>query len=426
MTTLQNIPSLTENETVEPMYPRGSGARRMVLIGDAGFKPTGDNTVLKFASYQQCLAPVVDGGLGPVGSDGRSPLQQAVFDAIAEGSIYDSTNQTLGVDFVYVINVRTNDTLVGGDLPALTKDDWEEAIILAETIPEMELEEVFVGCYDTDVMTDELSTDGTKTGYIPHAHIMRSNGQKRIGFFTVDPTKTIVLTSGENDITGMTDDVSSSFVVIHIDPLMQVKFATKCACTPFYNDPAYGGYRSQLVPTETVPIPMSRPDMDAYIGAGIVVDWLSINPNTIGQVEPCMAVATSYKPDPDTDVRPADAYLHQRLNVDRMSLDTNNIAMAMIKQNDTVTAQNMALASITSYLQNAVSQGYIQPKLVADDIGPADPGFYIDLSIDDINPFQIDKNMKTRPIGAIYMIQDNEIIQAPVTGAAASSSTGGG
>ena len=119
--------------------------------------------------------------------------------------------------------------------------------------------------------------------------------------------------------------------------------------------------------------------------------------------------------------RPSDSYAHQKFNADHQSVATNNIALGMIKTNDTVVAQAMALASITSYLQGEVANGYLQPKSVADSSGPADPGFYIDISIDMANPFQIDKNMKIRPIGAVYMIQDNEIIQAPVTGAAASS-----
>jgi hypothetical protein len=390
----------------------------MVLIGDGGYVAPTPNTIMTFASYQDALTDVDDGGLGPA-IDTLTPLQQAVYDAMVEGSVYDTATQDLGVDFVYVINART-EAAVDDVLPALTTSDWEAALLLAETIQEPQLQEVFVGCYDVTFMTDSTS------GYIQHAGIMRAEGLKRIGFFTVDPTATTTLTAGTNSIIEATADVRSSFVVIHLDPLMQVKFATKCACTPYYLDPAYGGYRSQLVATPTIPIPMSREDMNVYIGAGINVDWLSINPNTVGEVEPCMAVSTSYNVDVLTEIRPSDAYLHQRFNVDQMSYDTNVIAMGMLKQNDTVTAQAIALASITSYLQNAVSLGYLQPKLVADVNGPTDDGYYIDIEIDDVNPFQIDKNMKLRPIGAVYMIQDYEIIQAPVTGAAASTPTSGG
>lgn len=416
--TLQNIPSLVETETVEPMYLRGSGARRMVLIGDGGFVAPTPNTIMTFSSYQTALAAVDDGGLGPIANNSPTPLQQAVYDTMMEGSIYDTATQELGVDFVYVINIRS-EAEAQGVLPPVTTADWEAGLLLAETIQEPQLEEIFVGCYDVSVMTDD-------NGYIAHAQNMRAEGLKRVGFFTTDPTATKVLTAGTNSIIEATASVKSSFVVVHLDPLMQVKFAVKCACTPYYMDPAYGGYRSQSVSTSTIPVPMSKSDMNTYIGAGIVVDWLSVNPQTIGQVEPCMAVSTSYNADPISEIRPSDAYLHQRFNVDQMSYDTNVIAMGMIKQNDTVTAQAIALASITSYLQNAASLGYIQPKLVADINGPADPGFYIDIEIDDVNPFQLDKNMKVRPIGAVYMIQDYEIIQAPVTGAAASPSTSGG
>ena len=63
---------------------------------------------MKFSSYQSAIGASTDaGGLGPVSADGRTPLQQAVYDVMAEGSIYDSATQELGVDFVYVINVRS-------------------------------------------------------------------------------------------------------------------------------------------------------------------------------------------------------------------------------------------------------------------------------------------------------------------------------
>ena len=53
--------------------------------------------------------------------------------------------------------------------------------------------------------------------------------------------------------------LSASVVYIHADPLMQAKFATKCACTPYYQDPAYGAYRSVL--PEDI-LSLSRADMD--------------------------------------------------------------------------------------------------------------------------------------------------------------------
>ena len=70
-----NIPTLVENEAVEPMYPRGSGAKQLAFIGDAGFNFTGTNKIYQFSSYQEAVLAVEDGGIG-------LPTEQPAFSCI--------------------------------------------------------------------------------------------------------------------------------------------------------------------------------------------------------------------------------------------------------------------------------------------------------------------------------------------------------
>ena len=222
---------------------------------------------------------------------------------------------------------------------------------------DQEILEVFVGYFPAS------GSDAVITADAAHNASLKTQGLKRRGFFTIDPTMSKAAISSMVTST-VTPFVQDSTVVFHIDHTMQAKFATKCACTPYAVDPAYGAYRSVL-PGDIYQV--SRTDADDYIGMGLNVDWLSNNPDFIGNPEPVMAVSSAYRINLSTGTRPTDSYLHHRFNADQQSIATNQIAMRLLKTNNTIVAQAMAQASMTGYLQGQVTAGYLQPKLVADD-----------------------------------------------------------
>lgn len=390
---IQNIPTLVENESSEPMYPRGSGAKRLLIIGDTGAKPT----TVEIKAFNDYASAVTEYGPEATGN----VLLKAIKDVFVEGSIFNVSLDKLGIDSIYACNCRTENS---GDM--VTKD-FTDAMTLGESLPEQEIIELYVGCSDLDVMGD------VKT----HAATMRGMGLKRTGIFTIDGDSDVI--TDKIDILKMTDSgvtgyIASPFVYVHVDPNMQAAFAAKAACTEYFMDPGYKPYRSK---TMSDILTMGRQDADDYTGAGFVVDGPSINPDFVGRPEPYMAVSTAYRIG-DGGTRPVDAYMHHRFNMDHQSVTTNNIALAMIKKNNTISARAMVEASCTGYLQSEVSAGNLQAKTTTDDGKPADPGFFVEIKVDAIDPFKLIKNMKARPQGSVHMIEDNEIIQAPVAGGA--------
>jgi hypothetical protein len=396
--TIQNNPRLVENDVVEPMFPKGSGARQMIILADQGIACPTKNVILTYNDYPSALADI-----GPTSDN--NILLQAIYDAFDEGAVYDPVNQALGIETVYAINVRQNDTLVGGDLPALTSGDWTDAITLAETKSDKDMIEVYPGCFDVSVM------GAAKT----HALALRTTGQKRNEFFTVDPTKDLV--ADKATIFLMTDSTEAHYIndttiSIHTNPKNLVKYATKCACTPYATDPGYGPYRTVMMDDI---IELGTQDADDYTGAGFVVDAESLNPDFVGYPEPAMAVNTGYRINVG-GTRPTDAWMHHKFNVDHQSIATNDIVMSMIKKNNTVTGRAMAMASCTGLLNAEVTAGNLQAKTTTTDGRPVDPGYFVELVIGTLNPIEIIKNQKVRPQGSVHMVTDNEIIQAPVAG----------
>jgi hypothetical protein len=396
--TIINNPRLVENDAVEPMFPKGSGARQMMIIADQGVACPTKNVIKTYNDYPSALVDI-----GPA-SD-TNILLQAIYDAFDEGAVYDPTTDNLGVETVYVINVRQNDTLVNGELPPLASGDWTDAIALAETKSDKDMIEVYPGCFDVSIM------GAAKT----HALALRTSGLKRNEFFTIDPSLDLI--DDKVTIFLMTDSTKISFIndttiSIHTNPKNLVKYATKCACTPYGTDPGYGPYRT--ITMDGI-IELGTQDADDYTGAGFVVDAESLNPAFVGKPEPVMAVNTGYRINEGGTI-PTDAFMHHKFNVDHQSITTNDIVMSMIKKNNTVSGRAMALASCTGALNNEVTAGNLQAKTTTTDGRPVDPGYFIELVIGTLNPFEIIKNQKVRPQGSVHMVTDNEIIQAPVAG----------
>lgn len=386
MKELTNI--LTINETVEPLFPRGSGADPIVVLGDCGFaKDT--SKVYFFGSYleaKQDHATNPD-AIGPVPDDwSDNPVLKEVRDIFAEGAIRNMGQ--IGVNQVYVVNM--------GSAPGAL--DYTAAFNTINSLP-VKVED-YVGLYDVA----RLASIGERMNTLENA------GNYRNAVGTVNPTATkaemlLITDEAQGELTEPLPFVQNSRVHIHTDPDMQGTYTAKIACTPYWQDPGFGTYRSKTVEDIKVWDTIDREDL---MNAGLVVDA----PNLVDPslAEPFMAVSTAYKE--VGGERPTDSLLHLRRNVDEQWRQTDIITLRMVKMNNTAVAKGLIENVANAYLQTQVDAGYIIPKKTV----PTDNGYLFELSYDSLDPFKLNRVRKVRPVGSVHTIEDTSAIQVPIGG----------
>jgi hypothetical protein len=380
---LTNI--LTINETVEPLFPSGSGADPIVVIGDCGFaKDT--SKVYFFGNYGEAKKDH-DSNPDSIGPEpvswSSNPALKQVRDIFAEGAIR-TPDQTIGINQVYVINV--------GSAPL--EADYTAAMETAATLP------VTVENYANLSTVTVLDAIGTRMDELEDTADYRN----AIG------TVADGAISAKDDMIAMTDESENDYaqnsrVHIHTNPDMQGTYAAKVACTPYYQDPGYGGYRSKI--TDDIVL-WKKGDRDELKDAGLVVDA----PNLINPIlaEPYMAVSTGYKE--VGGVRPVDSLLHIRRNADHQWRQTDLITLRMVKMNNTAVAKGLIEQVANAYLKQEVENGYLTAKSTV----PIDPGFLFELTYDPIDPFKLNRLRKVRCVGSVQEISDTSVIQLPIGG----------
>lgn len=366
------------------MYPRGTGADVIVVIGNAGF--TKDTSkVFTFSSYLDARQDhaTVETAIGPEPADWTTnPLLKAVKDIFEEGAIRSVTDQ-FGIDKVYCINV--------GSAPS--SSDYTAAMTTAATLFDARVE-LYVGLNDASILAS-LST---------RLETLEQSGDYRNAIVTVATDATDAQMKAMTD-TAQEDYVRGERVHIHTDRNMQAKYAAKMACSPYHQDPAYGPYRT-VTPEQIVD--RTNANRDELIEAGLVVDWVSKTDPT--KAEPCMAVSTAYRLVSGT--RSSASLAHARRNADHQFRETDKITLAHLKRNNTTIAKGLIEESARAYLKKEVTAGY----LIAKSSTPTDDGFLFELQFDPSDPYKLIRNRKVRPVGAVYTIDDYSIIQVPIAG----------
>ena len=366
---------ITINETLEPMCMGGSGASVICVIGN-GNRTKELTTVYTFNSYDVAKLDhaTYPGSIGP--ETPGSPLLSAVHDIFVEGAVTDAT-QVRGIDKVYCINVGASPT--GADYTA--------ACLLAQTLGDVEIE-LYVGLVDPTIMatlaTAQVSLAGT--------------GGYRHAIATAAPGATAATIAAYNSVA-----LQKSRFLIHADPDMQATFAAKMACTDPSVDPAFGPYRTKLATDINI---YTAPDMATLTNAGIICDQPAISDSDLA--EPYMAVSTAWA----QTTPPNDALIHCRRNADSFWRTTDVIAKALLKSNDLDVARGMAQQVGIGVLAQGVKDGKIIPKTSA----PVDAGYMYTVTADPVNLFQLIINRKIRPVGSVYYIVENSIIQSPLAG----------
>jgi hypothetical protein len=271
------VPTITVNESTEIINNKGTGAQIIAVIGDSGVAAA-PTTIHTFNSYEEAVTAI-----GPEAE--TNPLLAAIKDHFKEGNPTDEASE-LGVTKVYAINV--------GSTP--TPENFTDAMTTLSNVKDIELEEYH-----------GLSTVTVLESIATHLDTLVSKGFPRLAIATVATgaeEATILLMTDD----GETNYIQHSRVYIHIDRDMQAVFTAKVACTPYYENPAHGSYRSKGKADITEP-----DNPSTYVNAGFVCDWPTGSPlSTSNQAEPVEAYSTAQAA---AEV-PADAQMHVRRNAD--------------------------------------------------------------------------------------------------------------
>lgn len=368
------IPYIRDTETTEAQYPQGSGAKVICIMGETS-KVQELDTIYEINNYPEAVS--VFGEL--TGGDLLSALQ----DIFEEGAIHSVTD-TLGIDKVYAINVGLSATI----------EDYTTAQATAEMKKDVELE-VYLGVSDVSFM---LTTD-------TRLSTLATVGQRRDAIFTT------ALGADDATIGAMTDPleatyIHSSRVYIKDNRDMQAKFAAKVACTPYWQDPAKGPYRTVTM-DDIEDVDYDR--INTLTQAGIICDWEYLSPlSQSGKVEPAKAVATSYV-EVDNE-RPVDSLMHCRLNADYQWRQLDIIIQGMLKDNETETGLQTMQEACESFLAGEAKKGYLSAKTT----DPQDPGYMVEVESSTTDVYGVVVRRKIRPVNAIYSIEEVSVIQAPV------------
>lgn len=372
---MANGPTIIFNDASEPMYASGSGGDHILVIGDSG-QTKNTSTIYAFGTYDTAKDPT--NGIGPEGDD--NPLLACIKGIFAEGQ-QTQASQTLGIEKVYAINV--------GDNPQAA--DYAAAIISGNILTDAKLE-AYPNLSDISIL------NSIKTNLAS----LESQGLFRTAYGTVADN---VLA----DMETMTDNTQTSYiqsdrVYIHTDPTKVGPFVSKVACTPYWQDPAYGPYRS-LSASDL--LQRAQPDIDALAGDGLIADWISLQDDTL--LEPYMAVSTAYRL--VDGERPASSLLHARRNADYQFSQVVSLIKLYLKQNNTQLARTLAETAASTYLDTQVSAGYIEDYTLA-------------IALDPSNAFGYITTCKIRVVGATYSMTFNALVEAPTGNINTSISTG--
>ncbi len=375
--------SLTINETVEPIFPGGRGGHAIVVLGDFGF--TKDTSKVYFfgdyytAKKDHATHP---DSLGPEPADwSDNPGLKCVRDIFDEGAIR-TLGQTIGVNKVYAVNM--------GDVPVA--EDWVAAF---ETISALPVKiESYPGLSNV-VVHDSIGD---------HLDALENDADYRNAVVTVPAGAT------KEQLLNYTDESEVSFVQnsrvhIYTNPDMIGVYTAKIACTPYWQDPGYGTYRSRTAADIQI---WKSSDRDELTEAGLVVDAPNLIDTSLA--EPYRAVASSHKM--VGGIRPTDSRLHIRRNVDYQWEQTDIISLKMVKMNNTAVSKGLIENVANAFLQEQVEAGYLIKKTTV----PTDNGFLFELKYDDMDPYKLRRTRKVRPVGSVDTIEDVSVIQVPIGG----------
>lgn len=365
------LPGIQSKETVETVRNKGYEGRNILVIGSAGFKEDISKvyTLYNWEDAFKKLKPTSKEG-GKT-TEGSNILRSIIHDIFLEGDV-TGPSDTFGLNKVYAINIG----------PEPTIETLIKALELSETLYDVEIEAY-----------PELNNIAALNLIKGHLKYLESYGDYRIAIATTPKKATVTdmvkMTNSEEDCY-----ISSGRIVLHVDPDMVGVFAAKVACTPYYEDPAYRPYKSITSGNITK---YRREELAELVNAGLVVDWeivRSVFGKKVVVVEPVYTHATNYT-SLDT---PADAHLHQRLNADHQSKETDEKARVSIKQNNTKTAKHSIELQCQAYLEEEMKKERLE-------------GFTYQVYANRKDPYGLIVKMTVKPVKSIHSIEINRIIQ---------------
>ena len=363
------LPGLKIQESVAPLFSTGDGGKTIAVIGTTGTnKEKGE--LCTFHNFHSAYNTYYSQDETKKEGDVYNPLLQAVYDIFQEAEARDSMHN-LGINTIHTINTGENPE---------NKDYTDILKVLAK--------ERNIGIEAYIKLSDVAILNSVKT----HLDLLAGQGEYRIAIATTPKDAEI------KDMKKMTTEdskICSSRVVLHSNPDMLAAFTAKVACTPYFEDPSRGGYRSKNLQEVKI---HSRNEIEDLLESGIVADWDSYDSMGRHILEPCMAISTSHTPPEDN--RPADCVLHHRLNADHQARVTDKHLRGFLKSNNNDIMRQSAELKCKEYLSNEVRKGCLEK-------------YEFNLTVDENNPSILLVNMKITPVTAIQHITINRNVEMP-------------
>lgn len=359
---------------------KGNGAQIPVFIGNTGNK-TPVEGIQRFKNYTAARRTVENGGIG------LDPETNSLLNRVKE--FFEETRKTAASEitapYVYVVDL--------GEASLADTKMWTDAMEIVKSKRDIQVE-VFCG-----ITAEEVNAEGGVTKMVAlmesaYTSIIEDSatGNPRIGYFTVDDIS-------DEDIMKLTSDDETTYIqqsrIVLAEPTSFGKIIGKICTTPSDEEPGYTDFRSIMPGIFNKRTPEQELELQ---NAGIIFirDELA-GSNIHPKID--LSVSTAFAKQPD--LRPNDALLHARRNVDQLVRDVYEVLYAQLKRNETET--NL------SYLQSSVDvlvQKYI-------DKGSMMEGTEINVIESDIEPYDLAVEGAAVPVNITALIGFQLYVEAP-------------
>ena len=412
---IEEVPYI-HNREILSQYPFGGGGGADVIFIAGEVHPTIDKFEMqKFTSYYAVESYFKK--TYPIDYS-NSPLLRGLKELFTEGD-RRSGDQTITLTRVYAMNIGVYDHETEREK---MKEAFYEAALRSEYYTDIQLE-----VYYESFWLDDLDTKTKHEDNLYYKHIQEiskhleddSNvstvSQYRQAVYNVHPYLENFGETLDEMIDRklkITEVVKNQRVMIIESGRRQAKYAAKVACTSAHVDPCKDPYRS--VTTLDLKHNYSIPQQERLIKGGLVVD--SIPPiyftGENDKVVPVRSISSAYAV--PKEERRIDANTHIRRNVDRMWSQSDKLALAQLKNNNTDTGRGTLETVLSGYFEERVKEGAIVPKKTKGG-GDIDKGYMVHVEVhpDDMNKLTVFRSV--RPVGAIYAIDMISTILAPST-----------
>lgn len=360
----------------------GDGAEIPIIIGISG-NETPVEGVKKFKNYKQAFAEVSEGGIGT--DVENNPILSFLKNFFAETN--KKYSDDIGVPYVYVIDVGTADISNEEGKKAFT-----DAMNLAKTKRDVTAE-IFVGFKKEESLPSKdvvALMNAANTCIIEDS----KHGNPRIAYFSVEGAT-------DEDLISLTDDSGAKGTYIQeprvglAEPELFPQIIGHICITPYYEEPGYTDFRS--VKEEDVIERTEEQEQDLQ-DAGILFARKELTKYEIHN-KICLSVSTAFAT--NSDLRPNDAVLHQRRNVDHLIREVYDVLYSQLKRNETQTNLSFLQSDVDTLVNAEIDDGYMMD------------GTKIKVQESEVNPYDLKVEGVAVPVNSTLLIGFGMYVEGP-------------